>query len=227
MSVAEIKQEEMEINRREVFYLKKNKVLKRLLIIVGVLTAAIVIIVASLAMLFVYGADSDKVTDVTQYSKCLGSGGEHSNNYLIKNDIFPESIPGSARVEDFCYYYYNPWDPNYVAYLVYTCSKAEYAAEVKRLSGLNSSKDYFIYGSKGFNYPVCAVYADKYNGYVYALADEENCRLIYVEITFCNFFSDIDYEKIVDQQYLPVDFDAKKGNPTRRAFDNGNIRLNE
>ena len=34
--------------------------------------------------------------------------------------------------------------------------------------------------------------------------------LIYVELTFCNGFTDIDYEKIIPEQYLPEGFDAKK-----------------
>ncbi len=61
------------------------------------------------------------------------------------------------------------------------------------------------------NKTVYAVYADSYNGYNYALADEENSRLIYVEINFCNYFSDINYEKIIDKEHLPINFDAKKG----------------
>jgi hypothetical protein len=48
------------------------------------------------------------------------------------------------------------------------------------------------------------------------LADEEENRLIYVEITFCNYFSEIDYEKIINKKHLPVGFDAKQGNPTRK-----------
>ncbi|WP_252238955.1 hypothetical protein [Clostridium sp. VAP51] len=111
-----------------------------------------------------------------------------------------------------------PFDPNYVSYLVYSCDDVDYAKETERLSKLESSKDYLIYGATGFKYPVCAVYADSYNGYIYALADKENNRLIYVEINFCNYFSDIDYEEIIDKQYLPIDFNAKSDNPTKRAY---------
>ncbi|WP_346928768.1 hypothetical protein [Clostridium sp.] len=32
-------------------------------------------------------------------------------------------------------------------------------------------------------------------------------------------FSDINYEDIIDKEHLPINFDAKKGNPTRKAFD--------
>ncbi|MBM7871179.1 hypothetical protein JOC70_002677 [Clostridium pascui] len=35
------------------------------------------------------------------------------------------------------------------------------------------------------------------------MADKENNRLIYVEINFCDYFTDIDYEKIINKKYLP------------------------
>ena len=87
---------------------------------------------------------------------------------------------------------------------------------------LQSSKEYLIYSATGFNYPVSAVYADSYNGYIYALADKENNKLIYVEIKFYNYFSDINYEEVIDKEYLPIDFNAKSGNPTRQAYDKDN-----
>lgn len=157
--------------------------------------------------------EQDKTMDISDYNKYFGSGGTHSN------DIFPSTIPKSAEVEEFCYYYYNPWDPNYVSYLQFTCNAEDYKKEINRLSKVNSTKDYLIYGATGFNYPVCAVYADSYKGYIYALADKKNHRLIYVEINFCNYFSDIDYEEIIKSEYLPIGFDAKQGNETRKSFD--------
>lgn len=161
--------------------------------------------------------EKEKVTDVSTYSEYFGDDGKHYN------DIFPNNIPESAKIEDFYYYYYNPFDPNYVAYLVYSCNEDDYTDEIERLSNLSSSKDYLIYGATGFNYPVYAVYADINNGYIYALGDEDNSRLIYVEISFCNYFSDINYEDIIEKEYLPINFDARQGNETRLAFENGDL----
>jgi hypothetical protein len=155
--------------------------------------------------------ERDKTTNIRNYTKYFGNEGSHSN------DIFPKSIPDSAKVEDFCYYYYNPFDPNFVSYLAYICSDKDFTKETERLSKLNSSEDYLIYGATGFNYPVSAVYADE-SGYIYALADKENNRLIYVEINFCNYLTDIDYEKIIDEKYLPINFDAKEGNSTEKKW---------
>lgn len=175
----------------------------------------IVVVITIFIVIFIFWTEKYKTTNILDYSKYLGQNGEH------KNDIFPYSIPDSAKVEDFCYYYYNPFDPNYVSYLVYTCNDADYMKETERLSKIKSSENYLIYSATGFKYPVCAVYADSYKGYIYALADKENNKLIYVEINFCNYFSDIDYENIIDKKYIPIDFNAKSGNPTRQAYDRG------
>ena len=218
--IVKIDKEERNVNKREVNYLKKcSEVVKISFLTIGILGFLIVAIFISGVVYFKYWwSIKDEVTDITSYSEYLGSNGKHSKDFLVYNDIFPDRIPKSAKVEEFYYYYYNPWDPNYVAYLVYPCSEDEYNAEVERLSKLNSSKDYLIYSSKGFNYPVCAVYADSHYGYIYALADKENNRLIYVEVTFCNNFSDINYEDIIDKIYLPVGFNAKSGNETQKLL---------
>lgn len=179
------------------------------------LTLLIVIIttIVGIGLIFLILVEKEKTTNISYYNKYFGNDGKH------KNDIFPKTIPSSAQIEDFCYYYYNPFDPNYVSYLVYTCSDEDYIKESERLSKITSSKDYLIYSSTGFSYPICAVYADSYSGYIYALTDKENKKFIYVEIKFCDYISDIDYEKIIDKKYLPINFDANKGNATRKTFE--------
>jgi hypothetical protein len=159
-----------------------------------------------------------KTTNISNYSKYFGQDGQHNN------EIFPYKVPSSAKIEEFCYYYYDPFDPNYVSYLVYSCNDEDYKTEIDRLAKLDSSKNYLIYSATGFNYPVCAVYADSYKGYIYALTDKQYNKLIYVEINFCNYFSDIDYEKIIDNKYRPIDFDAKPGNPTQQGFKESKLR---
>lgn len=192
--------------------------MKKILAIFLIIIAILVLICGGFIMLWV---EKDKTTNISDYSKYLGQDGKHNN------DIFPYNIPNSARIEDFCYYYYNPFDSNYVSYLVYSCNDKDYIKETERLSKIKSSEDYLIYSTTGFNYPVCAVYANKYShngrdihdGYIYALADKENNKLIYVEIKFCNHFSDINYEDIIDKKYLPINFNAKSKNPTKLEFE--------
>lgn len=183
--------------------------MKKILLILLIIIVIPVVIGSGCVMLWV---DKDKTTNISDYSKYLGQDGKHSNY------IFPYSIPNSAKIENFCYYYYNPFDPNYVSYLVYSCNDEDYMKEIERLSKLPSSKNYLIFGATGFNYPVCAVSANSHDGYIYALTDKQNNKLIYVEIKFCNYFSDINYEDIVDKKYLPIDFNAKSKNPTKLNF---------
>ena len=53
-------------------------------------------------------------------------------SYLLLSDIFPEQLPDSAKVEEFYYEYYNPWDPCYLSFLVYHCDENDYDAEKER-----------------------------------------------------------------------------------------------
>ena len=96
---------------------------------------------------------------------------------------------------------------------MYRCDENDYQAETERLKQIPRPTDYLIYGATDFPYPLLAVNASYY-GYIYALADEAQQEIVYVELTFCNHFTDIDYEKVIPQKYLPLGFDAKEGNPT-------------
>lgn len=181
-----------------------KKTTKIMLAILGVVMAGIVILVVWYNM-----SSTEKVTDISQYEKYLGVNGKYKEHYGTYNDIFPDVIPENVEVKDFIYYYHNPWDACYMGYLVYSCDEAMYTAEIDRLKALPSSENMYIYGATEFPYELCAVYADDYYGYIYALADEANHQLIYVELQFCNGFSDIDYEKYIPQKHLPTGFSAK------------------
>ncbi|MBQ8040863.1 MAG: hypothetical protein IJ274_13540 [Lachnospiraceae bacterium] len=58
------------------------------------------------------------------------------------------------------------------------------------------------------------MYANAYQGFVYALSDKED-TVIYVEIIFCNYMMDIDYKEYIEESYLPIGFDATSENPYR------------
>lgn len=156
-----------------------------------------------------YNGNREMITDINEYEKYLGAEGKYKENYGTYNDIFPNAIPDSAQVEDFRYYYYNPWAPCYMGYLVYTCDNDAYCVEKERLLNIESSEEKYVYGAEEFPYELCAVYADDYYGYIYALADEENNRLIYVELQFADNFTDINYDKYIAGGHLPVGFDAR------------------
>lgn len=176
------------------------------------------IIITGIFLLFVlsFFDNRQKVTDIAKYEKYLGAEGKYKEHFNTYNDIFPDAIPPNAEVSDFIYYYYNPWDPCYMGYLVYRCDEDVYTKEYERLKALSSSEDIYIYGATDFPYELCAVYADEYYGYIYSLADKENSQLIYVELRFCNGFTDIDYEKYIPKDHLPKGFSAKKEDSMRK-----------
>lgn len=183
---------------------------KKKVIIMSVIAVIVVFFIAVIAAGIIYWKTqiSIKTTDVSKYTEYLGKNGEYKNHCGYNNVIFPNEIPESAEVEEFCYRYFNLLDPNYVGYLVYTCDEEDYQEEYERLKGIKYFSDPYIYGAESFPYELCAVHANSYYGYIYALADEENQRFIYIEIQFCNGKSDIDYENVIDAKYLPEGFDA-------------------
>lgn len=195
--------------------LNKSKLFVKTMVIVALIIMAI-LTVGIVGYCLLNWTEKDKTSDVNKYEQYLGANGSHSGITMIESDIFPTSIPKTAKVENFMYYYYNPWDPCFCVSLVYTCSDEDYIKEIKRLQSINSSSDYNVYGLTGFSDTLCAVNVDAYNGIIYALTQESENRIIYVEITACNYFNDIDYEKLIDKKYLPVGFDMTYNNPTQR-----------
>ena len=211
---------EREDNVRKVSYLKKTKKVNRNLIIALCVAAALyAALLMPFVAMFCWGIGSETITDTAQYESVLGEYGKYKDNYIAYNDIFPDEIPQKASVEAFhCEHYAGALDDCYMSYLVYTCPDEVFENEYERLKGLESTDDYNVYGTTGFRYELCAVYANE-GGMIYALADEPNNRFIYVGLEFFNFICDIDYEKVIDEQYLPIGFDAGEGNATRQAFD--------
>ena len=51
------------------------------------------------------------------------------------------------------------------------------------------------------------MYANPYYGFVYAITDGKE-KIIYVELIFCNYFYDLEYEKYINTDFLPDGFDA-------------------
>lgn len=162
-----------------------------------------------LFIVYVYCDTREKITDINKYEEYLGNNGKYKENYGTYNDIFPDEISENAQVEDFCYYYYNPWDACYLGYLVYTCDAKSFEKEYARLRDIPSSENKYIYGTTAFPYELCAVYADEYYGYIYALADRASNKFIYVELQFANGFTDIKYKEYIAAEYLPIGFQAE------------------
>ena len=79
------------------------------------------------------------------------------------------------------------------------------------------STDYIgYYGVTGFaaDDDPLAIYADDYQGFVYAIhTPGMEHTITYVEIIFCNYYMDLDYTDYIPLPYLPQGFDATDNNP--------------
>ena len=182
---------------------------KFVLKLTGLVLGVIFFVIVSFIVFWIYDS-KNRTDDIGKYQEYIGKDGKYKENFDLYNDIFPDSIDENlCKIEDFCYYYYNPWDPCYLGYLVYTCDEEFFEKEYQRLKELDSAEEPYPYGIKNFPYELCVVYTNRDYGFIYALADREQKKFAYVELQFCDGFTDIKYEKIIDAQYLPEGMDIK------------------
>ena len=185
--------------------------------IVGVVLMHVVIGCAMLAFMW-FGYESAKVeeyTNIAEYEKYIGENAEERFNskWGMDESIFPEKITDDMQIQDYIMVYYNPFDAMYLSHLVVEYDEVAYQAEVERLTDYESTEYLGYYTVTGFDedYTLLAIYADDYQGFVYALTDNVD-TVVYVELIFCNYFMDLDYESYIPTEHLPVGFDAKNGN---------------
>ncbi len=198
---------------------QRMKKRNRILLIIGA-----VVIAQLLQGLLLFGllylsfhARVEVTTDPADYADVIGLAAKdvYRSKWGMDESIFP-SAPDPAQIEAFQMTYYNPWDAQYIAYLVMDYDEAAYAAECERLASLPMTDYKGYYGVSGFTrYTLLAMFADSYNGFVYALTDGE--RIIYVELIFCNYCFDLDYKQYIPPAYLPDGFDATPNNPYGEA----------
>ena len=164
------------------------------------------------------GAGIEVYDDISRYGEYM-SFGTHDrdskrNKWGMDESIWPGAV-NPAEVTDFKMVCYDPWDAQYLGYLVVDYTDMEYAAETERLLSYPSTEYVGYYGVQTEKtYRLLAVNADSYLGFVYALTDGRN-RIVYAEQIFCNYFMDIDYEKYIPADYLLDGFNAKPDNPYR------------
>lgn len=154
--------------------------------------------------------------DITKYNEYMSFSREktYDEEYYkwsklgMDETIWPSQITDSMNVADYKMVYYNPWDAQFLGYMVVDYPGDEYAEEVKRLKEYKSTEYIGYYCVKEEKtYELLAVNADSYYGFVYALTDGKG-RIIYGEQLFCNYFMDLDYSKYIPKEYLLDGFDA-------------------
>lgn len=206
--------------------MKKWSVKKKVLFIVGIVIGAIILIrllmsifVIGAFILHVNSAEVEVNTDIGKYQDYIGENAleEYQNKWGMDESIFPTAITDDMEVTDYKMVYYNPWDAQYLSCLVVDYDEEDFEKEVERLQAYSSTDYLGYYGVTGFakEYELLAIYADSYQGFVYALSDKED-TVIYVEMIFCNYIMDLDYTEYIKEEYLPIGFDATEDNPYRR-----------
>lgn len=211
-------------------YMKRNK--RNWMFKTAIITAAVVLLAVAIRLIAVGGLvaflaiDSQKAeiyedTDVSHYLQYMGESAEeeYADKWNMKEEIFPEKITDEMQVTDYKMVYYNPWDAQYLSYLVVEYEEEAYNAEIERLENYASTEYLGNYGAEGFleDYRLLAMEADPYYGFVYALETGDR-QIVYVELIFCNYFMDLDYEEMIPKEYLPKGFDAAKDNPYRKQI---------
>lgn len=216
----------------------KEKVLKdkirKLSIGIGILVVIVIILYRLLELSGIIGlylwdqinAEIIVNTDIDKYQDYIGETAkeEYRNKFGMDESIFPQDISDNVQVEDYKMVYYNPWDAQYLSCLVVQYDPESYRNEITRLQSIPTEEYKGFYGAEGFdeNYELLAMNADQTYGFIYALTDkyDEDGRIIYMEILFCNYYMDLEYKNYVDTEYLPIGFDASKDNVYRQYMLN-------
>lgn len=195
---------------------KKKISVKKVFEIIGIVLLALFaayLLPSILIILFFMSGFNDKydiTTDLAKYNEVIVG-----EKWGMSEEIFPENLEG-LNVIDFKHVYYNPWDANYLGYLVVDYDDAAYEKELERLSKIGIEDYIGIYSVTGFSkHELLAMNSDDYQGFIYAMKGEGN-EIIYVEIVFCNYFMDIKYENEIPVDYLPDGFNAKDDNPYKK-----------
>ncbi|MBR2531509.1 MAG: hypothetical protein IKE56_02440 [Lachnospiraceae bacterium] len=198
-------------------------------VIIAIAVAAIVRVLAPIGLIgiMLFGSFTsrpevyDEIGNYTQYmSFSYDNADTLWNKWGMDESIWPHTIKDVSDVVDYKMVRYDPWDAQYLGYLVIDYPAEEYDAEAARLKEYPST-DYVGYYSvvEEHTYELLAVNADEYHGFVYALTDGQN-RIIYAEEIFCNYYMDLDYMEYIPKEYLLDGFDATKENLYRKKMMN-------
>ena len=201
-------------------YIKKKK--RRIEVKVAVITTVIILMVVFIRLALIgsligflaldsMNAQIYEDTDVSHYLWYMGDDAQEKyvNKWGMNESIFPNEISNEMNITDYKMVYYDPWDAQYLSYLVVEYEDSFYESEIKRLKEYDSTEYLGYFGAEGFSgeYTLLAMEAHPDFGMIYALSGENN-QIIYVELIFCNYFYDIDYKNMICEQYLPIGFDA-------------------
>ena len=206
--------ENLDMILKEYYKMKKQKERLKVLLIVGpvILFPLLTIIFTVLVLNYEYDNRLHQTTNIKDYNDVIGpkAKGIYESKWGMSEEIFPKKLSG--KVESFKMLSDDFLDKQFLSYLVIDYNEEDYNKEINRLEKIGI-EEYNYYGVTGFtNYKLVAMNSDDYNGFIYALTDGKS-KIIYVELIFCNYIMDIDYENEMPKEYLPDNFNAKDNNP--------------
>ena len=211
--------ENLDMILKEYYKMKKQKERLKLLVIVGtiILSQILLIVFTVLVLNYEYDNRLHQTTNIKDYNDVIGpkAKGIYESKWGMSEEIFPKKLNGN--VESFKMLSDDFWDKQFLSYLVIDYDEEDYNKEIERLEKLGI-EEYNYYSVTGFtNYQLVAMNSDDYQGFVYALTDGKS-KIIYVELIFCNYIMDLDYENEMPKEYLPDNFNAKEDNPYRKEM---------
>ena len=107
----------------------KNVVKIILLIMLGYFISGILVL--GLMYLISVNADVEINTDINKYNEYIGPNAkdEYRDKWGMDESIFPRIITANMNVIDYKMVYYNPWDAQYLSYLVVQYNKEDFKEE--------------------------------------------------------------------------------------------------
>lgn len=206
--------ENLDMILKEYYKMKKQKERLKMLVIIGTVVLSQILLVVFTVLILNYEYDNrlHQTTNIKDYNDVIGpkAKGIYESKWGMSEEIFPKKLNG--KVESFKMLSDDFWDKQFLSYLVIDYNEEDYNKEIERLEKIGIEK-YNYYGVTGFtNYKLVAMNSDDYNGFIYALTDGKS-KIIYVELIFCNYIMDLDYENEMPKEYLPDGFNAKDNNP--------------
>ena len=204
---------------KEYYKMKKDKERLKKIIIIGTIAIFHVIVIGLTLFILINGYNNrlHVTTNKKEYENVIGENAKkyYKDKWGMSEEIFPKKID-NLNVIDFKMICDDFIDNQFLSYLVVDYNEEEYEKEIERLKkiGIKEYKNY--YNVTGFTkYQLVAMEADEYQGFVYAITDGKR-KIIYVELIFCNYTMDIDYQNEIPEEYLPDGFDATDDNAYRK-----------
>lgn len=192
--------------------LKRKKLLKGMLLGIGLTGLTVFVLFTLFLWLFFTGGFPTKTKDIKRYQEIFGW--QTTSGMLT----FPEEIPEGTLETDFYYYYRDTlFSPTYQIYLRCTYEPDTYEKEKARLENIRkvyggTEKKLLRNEENKYRYPAYIAIENHHNGYEYALLTGKN-EITYISTAY------VDENKIYfNKDYLPIDYMTDVGRSYKSGY---------